>query len=97
MKHRDFLIFAIPNGGTRNLIEAAYMKKQGVTPGVPDLQILMPNDMVFVEMKRSKGGRVSAEQKGFIDKSTLLGHVVIIGYGCHDAIKKLELYLKDKK
>lgn len=38
-KYPDVLIFAIPNGGSRNKIEAANLKKDGVLAGVPDLFI----------------------------------------------------------
>ena len=37
----DYLIH-IPNGGSRNVIEAAKFKKMGVKAGVPDLQLLVP-------------------------------------------------------
>lgn len=39
MKYPDVVIFAIPNGGSRNKIEAANLKKDGVLAGVPDLFI----------------------------------------------------------
>ena len=35
------LLFAVSNGGSRNKIEAANMKKQGVTPGVADVILLI--------------------------------------------------------
>jgi len=51
------LLFAIPNGGKRNAREAARLKSQGVTPGVPDLMLAVPkNDLhgVFFELKVGK-------------------------------------------
>lgn len=36
------LLFAIPNGGKRNAREAARLKAEGVTPGVPDLFLQLP-------------------------------------------------------
>ncbi len=36
----DYL-FHIPNGGSRNIIEAAKFKKLGVKAGVPDLQLIV--------------------------------------------------------
>ena len=38
-KYPDVVIFAIPNGGSRNKIEAANLKRDGVLAGVPDLFI----------------------------------------------------------
>lgn len=60
------LFFAIPNGGTRNKIEASRMKQSGTTSGVPDLQFIHAGKTTFFELKREKGSRVSEEQKKFI-------------------------------
>lgn len=54
------LLFAIPNGGRRSRIEAAIMKGEGVTPGVPDLFLAIPSGIwglhgLFIEMKSAKG------------------------------------------
>lgn len=39
MQYPGKIIFAIPNGGSRNKIEAAKLKRCGVRAGVPDLCI----------------------------------------------------------
>lgn len=47
----------IPNGGSRNVIEAINLKKQGVLAGVADLQLAIPNKQyhsLFIEMKFAK-------------------------------------------
>jgi len=52
--------FAIPNGGKRDLREAANMKAQGVKAGVYDVFIPVPRGPwhgLFVEMKRAKSQR----------------------------------------
>lgn len=36
------LLFHVPNGGSRNVIEAANLKEQGVVSGVADLILLKP-------------------------------------------------------
>jgi len=68
--------FAIPNGGHRHLSVAKQLAAEGVMPGVSDLVILpeagtgnpqLP--IVFLEMKRKKGGKVSSAQLDF------LGHI----------------------
>ena len=38
----DKLIFAVPNGGSRHIREAANLKRQGVKPGVSDVIVLIP-------------------------------------------------------
>ena len=61
------LLFAVPNGGSRNKIEAANLKKQGVRAGVSDLVFLYQcTDYPFlcIEFKALKG-RQSDEQKEF--------------------------------
>ena len=60
------LLFAVPNGGSRNEKEAAELKRQGVVAGVADLILLKPSkDRQFsalcVEMK-SRTGKQSATQ-----------------------------------
>jgi hypothetical protein len=51
------LLFAVPNGGSRNAIEAARMKGEGVTAGVADLLLLVPGNGfhgLAIEMKAGK-------------------------------------------
>ena len=38
-KYPGTLIFAIPNGGKRDIVTAKKLQMEGVTPGVPDLFI----------------------------------------------------------
>ena len=96
-KYKDYLIFSIPNGGSRNKIEASKLKKTGLTAGIPDMAILMPNkEIVFLEMKRQKGGELSPVQKTIIKIIERLGFTVLIGYGFLDAKCKFEEYLLQK-
>jgi len=38
-------------------------KMMGVRPGVPDMMLIIKNKLLFIEMKRKKGGVVSQAQK----------------------------------
>ena len=61
--------FAIPNGGKRNYREAVKLKRQGVAPGVPDLMIPSPRGSycgLFIELKRVKGGKLSIDQRNWL-------------------------------
>jgi hypothetical protein len=86
------LIFAIPNGGKRNITTAKLLVKEGVVAGVPDLFI--PAWGIWVEMKRQKGGRLSADQEAMINYLESVGHHVVVGLGALDASEKLVRLLK---
>ena len=81
------LIIAIPNGGRRDIATARRLKAEGVVAGVPDL--FVPEWMLWIEMKRAKGGRVSTEQKALARRLESIGYRVIIGHGASDASRKV--------
>lgn len=68
LQHKDILIFAIPNGGQRNVIVAKKLKDEGVLAGVADLFVMYANKYgyngLFIEMK-TKTGRQTESQKEF--------------------------------
>jgi len=68
----DNLIFSVPNGGSRNPIEAMKLKKTGTLSGVSDLIIMAPNRIIFLELKTEKGIQ-SEVQKNFQNKVEVLG------------------------
>jgi hypothetical protein len=72
-------VLAIPNGGNRNIITAKKLKAEGVRRGVPDL--LIPAWGLWIEMKNTKGGRVSPEQKQWIEYLRGVGHTVFVCAG----------------
>ena len=86
-KNRSERIFAIPNGGSRHIREAAKFKAEGVSSGVPDL--FCPELLLWVEMKREKGGRLSSTQKDWIEYLESIGQTVIVGHGFEDAKEKI--------
>jgi hypothetical protein len=81
-------IFAIPNGEARSKATGARLKLEGVSPGVPDLFI--PAWGVWIEMKRAKGGTVSAVQKDWHAYLRSIGQRVIVAYGFADARRQVE-------
>lgn len=90
------LLFHIPNGGSRNAIEAKHLKQQGVKRGVPDLFLPVARSIyhgLFVEMKRVNGGKVSEEQKAWIARLMHQGYMVAVCKGCDEAIETIENYL----
>ena len=94
--HPHLRIFAIPNGGKRGKLEAMRLRLEGVSPGVPDLMIPAPRGPyhgLFVEMKRTKGGSVSKEQKDWIAYLQAQGYQAIVCRGFEEARKEIEYYL----
>lgn len=86
-KSRPERIFAIPNGEHRSKSVAARLKLEGVSPGVPDLCV--PELLLWIEMKRQKGGRESDSQLDWIDYLRACGHICIVAKGCEDAWRQL--------
>lgn len=80
-------ILAIPNGGSRSKSQGGKLKAEGVSAGVPDLFI--PHRAIWVEMKRAKGGSVSAVQRDWHRYLESIDHTVIVGYGFEDARTKI--------
>lgn len=95
---RHYPIFAIPNGGSRNKIEAVNLKRQGVKAGVPDLFLPVANQGkhgLFIEMKYGKG-RTSPAQKEWIALLKENGYEAEVCYGSGEAIDLIEKYLTRK-
>ena len=88
-------IFAVPNGGARSPATAGRLKAEGVSPGVPDL--FVPAWRLWVEMKRSKGGVLSAEQKEWITYLESVNYWCIVGKGADDAKAKIGAFFNDHK
>lgn len=93
------LLFAIPNGGRRDHIEARHLKEQGVKPGVPDLFLPVargPYHGLFIELKRQKGGTISPAQHRWGRSLTAQGFLATVCYGWKDAAALIEDYLDEK-
>lgn len=92
---RRYPVFAIPNGGSRNKAEAARLKAEGVSAGVPDLFIPLPNDTyhgLFIEMKAGKN-KTSKEQDAWISLLRRNGYSAAVCYGADAAIREIEEYI----
>ena len=88
-------LFAIPNGGLRNIRVAMNLKTEGVKPGVPDIFLAYPVNQfhgLFVEMKTDKG-RVSPEQKEWLRILSSQGYIARVCRGFEDAKRTILDYL----
>lgn len=91
------LCYHIPNGGSRNPIEARHLKEQGVKPGVPDICLPVPSHhytALYIELKRRHGGRVSAEQLEWLHELGRVGNLAVVARGADEAIAIIKEYLR---
>lgn len=86
-------IFAVPNAARRSFALAKIMTQEGLKSGVPDLYV--PEFKIWIEMKRSRGGVLSDQQKDWIAYLEKIGDCVIIGRGFIDAREQLLSVLRD--
>jgi hypothetical protein len=90
------LLYAIPNGGHRHKAVAAKLAAEGVKAGVPDLCLPVARGEfhgLYIEMKRTKGGTVSAVQKYWLAVLAAEGYCALRCNGWDDARQALTLYL----
>ena len=94
LRNCGYFVFAVPNGGSRNFLEAKNLKMQGVMSGVSDLILLMPNKPVFIELKAPNGkGRQSPMQREFEDIVRSMGY----DYYIWDNWKQVEAFINEHK
>lgn len=93
VSYPDVLIFAIPNGGYRSRVTASRLKAEGVVKGIPDLYI--PAWNLWVEMKRTKGGSVSADQKSMMSYlEKYCRHQTIVAKGSDHAKEQIDHFVQ---
>ena len=93
-------LYHCPNGGHRNSIEAANLKRQGVKSGVPDLFLASPHAGfcgLYIELKSDKTCKVSDNQKEWIEGLKEQGYMAGVCYGAEHAIKVIERYLSQPR
>ena len=99
LKEREYpflkFIFAVPNGGHRNIVTAKKMKAEGVKTGVWDIFVPYPNHNhsgLFIEMKFEKN-RLSTSQKEFGEWVDRCGYATNVCNSWQEAAKAIEDYL----
>jgi hypothetical protein len=92
------MMFHVPNGGSRNQIEAKHLKISGVKSGVPDIFLPVPRGNVhglWIEMK-SETGTLSGQQRSWMTALREYGYSVAICFSAEEAMQIIKLYLKGK-
>lgn len=89
------LIYHVPNGGSRNTVEAANLKRQGVKAGVPDLCLPVPKNGyhgLYIEMKYGKN-KTTEKQEEWLKELTVQGYFTAVCYGAEEAKRVIARYL----
>ena len=90
----EFMLFAIPNGGSRDIITGARLKAEGVRRGTPDLFLAVPargRHGLFIEMKYNKG-RLSDEQTAFLLVAENRDYTTRVAWTAEEAIDAIKEY-----
>ena len=100
MSFPGVLIYAIPNGGSRNLLEAVKMKRTGTKRSIPDLHI--PEWRLYIEMKRTMFSDKTSD--AFLAQLEMHNHLrtkcketVFLAYGCEDAVRQVNQFRLDRQ
>lgn len=89
------VFFAVPNGGKRTAKQTAWLKEEGLLPGVSDMILLRSNSLhgyLCVENKTEKG-KQSEEQVLFQDAVERNGGKYVIVRSLDEFMKTIEQYL----
>lgn len=90
-------LFAVPNGGRRDTITGAKLKKEGSVAGVADLILLKSNRFygaLCIEMKTPDGTQ-SPEQKAWQKEVEAIGNKYVICRSLDDFIREITNYFND--
>lgn len=90
------LLFAIPNGGHRNIVTAAKMKREGVKRGVLDICLPVPKGKYhgfYGEMKVGRN-KPTTEQQWWITQLSALGYRVELAYSAEEMFELIVEYLR---
>lgn len=81
---------SIPNSTyTKSWKQKSKNKAEGLRPGLPDMLVIIKNHLVFIELKRVKGGRVSEHQESWI--AALNGCEAVQAFVCKGAQEAMDL------
>jgi hypothetical protein len=92
------LLFAVPNGGHRDIRVAAKLKAEGVKAGVPDMCLPVPRGQfhgLWIELKAGKN-TASTEQKWWLTELRACGHRAEVCRGWEAAARVIVDYLEQR-
>lgn len=89
-------LYHIPNEGKRGRAAAGKLVAEGLRAGVPDVCLPVPRGgygALYIEMKRPKGGRVTGNQKKWVERLRRAGNRVEVCRRFEDAGRVIMQYL----
>lgn len=89
-------LYAIPNGGARNVVVARKMKAEGVVRGVWDIHLPLArggHNGLYIEFKFGNN-KLTPEQREFGAFIEAQGHKTGVAYSAEEGIRILEDYLR---
>ena len=89
------LLFAVPNGGKRDKVTGAILKREGVKSGVPDICLPVPCGEfhgLYIEMKVGKN-KPTENQSWWIEQLQKQGYRVDVCYSWGEAVKVIAGYM----
>ena len=91
LESRGYKFTSIPNSTfTKSWKVKNRNREQGLRAGLPDLVCIINDNLIWIEMKRQKGGVLSQAQKDWIAALEEAGQTVRVCKGAEEAIKFIE-------
>ena len=90
------MLYHIPNEGKRSAATGGRMKAEGLKKGVPDICLPVARGgfhALYIELKRTKGGRTSDEQREWMEALGSQGNLACVCRGWNAARRTILEYL----
>lgn len=91
------LLFAVPNGGARDVVTGKRLKDEGVRRGVPDVWLPVARGGfhgLVIELKAGERGRVSKEQGWWLERLGEQGYRAVVARSWEEATGLIVGYLE---
>lgn len=94
------LLVHIPNEGKRSNATGGRMKREGLRKGFPDIMLCVPHcgyAGLMIELKRTKGSKISEDQKEWIRKLNYQRYAAVFCYGWEEAWNVIKAYITNDR